>query len=42
MGSLFRLSFGCLSTPEQMERVATVFPRLVERARAAASATSEW
>ncbi len=37
-----RLSFGCLSTPEQMERVATLFPRLVERARAAASATSEW
>ena len=37
-----RLSFGCLSTPEQVERVATLFPRLVARARAAASATSEW
>jgi cysteine desulfurase len=37
-----RLSFGCLSTPEQVERVATLFPRLVERARAAASAAPAW
>jgi cysteine desulfurase len=37
-----RLSFGCLSTPEQVERVGTLFPRLVERARAAAAAAPAW
>lgn len=37
-----RLSFGCLSTTEQVERVSTLFPRLVERARAAATAAPTW
>jgi cysteine desulfurase len=38
-----RLSVGCLTTPEHIERVATVFPRLVEKARAATAAVeSAW
>ena len=37
-----RLSFGCLSTPEQVERVSTLFPALVARARAAATAVPSW
>jgi cysteine desulfurase len=37
-----RLSFGCLSTPEQVERVSTLFPTLVNRARAAASTVPSW
>ena len=40
--SAVRLSFGCLSTPEQVERVATLFPTLVTRARAAATALPSW
>jgi cysteine desulfurase len=39
--SAVRLSLGCLTTPEQIERVATLFPTLVEKARAQA-ATSSW
>jgi cysteine desulfurase len=37
-----RLSFGCLSTAEQVERVAALLPALVARARAAASAAPAW
>jgi cysteine desulfurase len=37
-----RLSFGCLSTPEQVERVSHLFPTLVNRARAAAAAVPSW
>jgi cysteine desulfurase len=37
-----RLSFGCLTTPEQVERVSTLFPRLVEKARAATAAGPAW
>jgi cysteine desulfurase len=37
-----RLSFGCLSTEAQVERVATMLPALVARARAAASAVPAW
>ncbi|MGZ8494173.1 MAG: cysteine desulfurase family protein, partial [Gemmatirosa sp.] len=37
-----RLSFGCLTTPEQVERVATLFPQLIEKARAAAVAGPAW
>jgi cysteine desulfurase len=37
-----RLSFGCLSTEAQVERVATLLPAMVARARAAASAVPAW
>ncbi|MDF1502674.1 cysteine desulfurase family protein [Roseisolibacter sp. H3M3-2] len=37
-----RLSFGCLSTPEQVDRVASLLPAMVARARAAASAVPVW
>ena len=33
-----RMSVGCMTTPECIDRVATLFPTLVERARAAAEA----
>jgi cysteine desulfurase len=33
-----RMSVGCMTTPECIDRVATLFPTLVERARAAAGA----
>ena len=39
--SAVRLSLGSLTTPEQIERVAELFPTLVEKARAQA-ATSSW
>lgn len=35
-----RMSVGALSTPEQIERVITLFPALVEKARAKAAASS--
>ena len=37
-----RLSFGCLSTSEQVDRIATIFPKLVARVRAAATAVPTW
>jgi cysteine desulfurase len=37
-----RLSFGCLSTPEQVEQVGALFARLVEKARAATVAGPAW
>jgi cysteine desulfurase len=33
-----RMSVGCMTTPECIDRVSTLFPTLVERARAAAEA----
>jgi cysteine desulfurase len=38
--SAIRFSLGCLTTPEQIDRVASLFPTLVEKARAQAAASS--
>jgi cysteine desulfurase len=38
--SAVRMSLGCLTTADQIERVATLFPTLVEKARAQATAPS--
>ncbi len=38
--SAIRLSIGCLTTADQLERVATLLPTLVEKARARAAAPS--
>ena len=35
--SAVRLSLGCLTTPEHVDRVAELFPTLVEKARAQAT-----
>lgn len=39
--SAVRMSLGCLTTDEQIERVGTLFPALVDKARAQAT-TSSW
>jgi cysteine desulfurase len=38
--SAIRMSLGCLSTPDCVDRVATLFPALVEKARGAAAASA--
>jgi cysteine desulfurase len=40
--SAVRMSLGCLTTPEHVERVGELFPKLVEKARASATSTSSW
>jgi cysteine desulfurase len=39
--SAVRMSLGCLTIPEHIERVGELFPKLVEKARASAT-TSSW